>query len=102
MALERIYSRQGWAVDVAGSVTEAFDLLRRCPDFVILDLMLPDGDGTEVLRAIRAAGLPIRVVVTTGLDDRARNEAVHSLGPDLFLLKPIALSDLDDAMRRLG
>ncbi len=97
-ALERIYTRRGWVVDVAGTVAEARAMLARRPDCLVLDLMLPDGDGVEVLRAIRRAGLPIRVAVTTGTDDRERLRAVRALRPDTLLFKPIDIADLDAAL----
>lgn len=57
------------------------------PDLVLLDLMLPSGDGAEVLRKIRSTGSPIRVAVLTarsvGLD------YVRAMRPDLLLTKPL-------------
>jgi CheY-like chemotaxis protein len=94
-ALKRIYSQKGWVVEATQSLTEGLDRLPSGPDFVILDLMLPDGDGAELLRAIRRQGAPIRVIVTTGSADRERLEAVRALGPDALLLKPIDLRDVD-------
>ncbi len=61
--------------------------------------MLPDGDGIVLLRAIRAAGRPFRVAITTGSIQSARIESVRLLNPDVLLFKPIALEDL---LRGLG
>jgi DNA-binding response OmpR family regulator len=95
IALQRIYARQGWAVEATSSLAEGLHRVASRPDFVILDLMLPDGDGAELLRAIRREGAPIGVIVTTGTDDRDRLESVRVLGPDALLLKPIDLGDID-------
>ena len=69
------------------------------PEYVVLDLMLPDGDGVVLLRAIRAGGRPTRVAVTTGSIEKARLASVRLLKPDVLLFKPITLEDL---LRGLG
>src|SRR5687767_10241594 len=53
----------------AGSVSGAMSLLEWEPTVMILDLMLPDGNGSEVLEHIRRTNLPIRVAVATGTAD---------------------------------
>ena len=63
------------------------------PDCVILDLMLPDDGGHVVLRKIRERRLPTRVAVCTGTSDRERLDAVASLQPDAFLMKPTSLAE---------
>lgn len=94
-ALARIFTLRGWAVDAAATVVEALEFLNLGPRCVVLDLMLPYGDGLAVLKAIRDAGLPIRVAVTTGSNDRERLVAVRGLAPEFVLFKPIDVRDLD-------
>jgi DNA-binding response OmpR family regulator len=79
---------------VAATLAETWPLLDREPDVLVLDLMLPDGDGVEVLRKVRREQIRVRVVVTTGSEDSTRLECVRTLGPDLFLTKPINLQEL--------
>ena len=63
-------------------------------DCIILDLMLPDGDGVGLLQEIRARQLPVRVLVTTAVSDPKRVQHVRSLAPEKMLRKPIDLAEL--------
>jgi len=93
-ALRLILGRKGWDVVVAKTLAEARTLLLPAPQGVVLDLMLPDGDGASLLAEIRDNGLPTRVVVTTGVNDPDRLAAVRALLPTAVLTKPITLPDL--------
>jgi len=66
-------------------------------DLVLLDWVLPDMDGGEVLRRLRADGEAPRVVVTSAYGwDNLRSDALHA-GAETFLQKPV----LPDALRRV-
>jgi DNA-binding response OmpR family regulator len=93
-ALRALFSRRGWDVLSAGTLAEAEPLLQTNPAWMILDLMLPDGDGATLLRAIRAGGLEIRVAVTTGASDPDRLRAVADLHPTALFRKPVNLGEL--------
>lgn len=93
-ALRRFFKIMGYDVVTAGDVASALDSLGRPPDLAILDLALPDGDGEEVLRALRGTGYPTRVVVCTGTSETDRLKAIAPLGPVVLLLKPIDLDDV--------
>ncbi|WP_158885763.1 response regulator [Rhodanobacter sp. L36] len=70
-------------------------------DLLVLDLGLPDIEGSEVLRRLRSrgAGLPVLVVTARdGLSDRVR---VLDLGADDYLIKPFALSEFEARVRAL-
>ena len=98
--MRMLLARQGWHVEVASTVAEAFTLLDVPPHWIVLDLMLPDGDGTAVLRKVRDEGLSTRVAVTTGSSDSTRLQEVIGLRPDMFLTKPINLSDLFEGLKK--
>ena len=53
-ALQALFKSRGWAVSVAETVAEGLAQLDPPPDVIVLDLMLPDGDGEEVLREVRS------------------------------------------------
>ena len=97
-ALRKILVRRGWDVQSAMTVSVGLALLEQNPDAVILDLMLPDGDGLAVLQKVRSEYPWIRVAVTTGVEDRARLEEIRSLNPDALLRKPMELADLLQAL----
>lgn len=73
-------------------------MLDDSPAVVLLDLMLGHEDGLAVLRAIRERGLPIWVVVTTGIPEGPHMTATVEAGPDKILKKPYSPEDLDAAL----
>jgi two-component system, NarL family, response regulator DevR len=90
-------------VGEAGGVQEA---LRRIPasrpDVVVADARLPDGDGVEVCRAVRAADDSIQVLVLTSYEDDATLFAAIEAGAAGFLLKQVRGNDLVDAVRKVA
>ena len=63
-------------------------LVSRPPDAILLDLMLPDGNGAELLRVVRTHQFPIRIAVVTAADT-SMIEEVNQLGPDAVFRKPL-------------
>jgi signal transduction histidine kinase/ActR/RegA family two-component response regulator len=99
---ERILSGEGAAVVEAGDGRSALELLRRGGvDVLLLDMMLPDVDGREVLRAVQAERPPgLRgVLVLTGDLTPERLEEVKRLGADAFIGKPIDVAALAATLR---
>lgn len=84
-----LFRRLGLETATAATLHEGFDRLAWNPDWILLDLMLPDGNGIELLRLVRRVGLPVRVVVATGCYDWHLLEAVKALRPEHVLLKPL-------------
>jgi DNA-binding response OmpR family regulator len=97
-SLATLFGHLGFETACAGSVAEAEQMLRWNPGFVLLDLMLPDGSGKDILEKIRQTHLPIRVAVTTGADDSMLLSEVSDLQPDAMYRKPL---DLDKVSRWL-
>lgn len=92
-ALRKCFRLKGWDVRVATTIAEGLAQLDPPPDCVILDLMLPDGEGEIILRKIRGDRLPIRVAICTGVHDPGRFGALAGLGPDALLRKPVEVAD---------
>jgi two-component system copper resistance phosphate regulon response regulator CusR len=85
----------GYAVDLAVSLTDAdLKLAVNAYDCLVLDSLLPDGDGLQVLRRQRAAGVRLPVLVLTALDAATDKVAGFSEGADDYLAKPFAFAEL--------
>ena len=93
-ALQSLLRRSGYGIDSAATISEALTKLDDGPRCLILDLNLPDGDGTVLLRRIRTAKLPIKVAVTTGTTDAAMFDTMSKLQPDAVFRKPVNLNDV--------
>jgi two-component system, OmpR family, response regulator len=85
---------EGFSVEVAGSASEALDLVAPGRhDLVMLDVMLPDLDGLELCRRLRAIGVEVPVVFLTARD--ATEDKVVGLGmADDYVTKPFSLDEL--------
>jgi len=96
------FSRHGHAVDHMATRQTAEDALAvQEYDLVILDLMLPDGSGLEMLRGLRAAQCQTPVLILTArLDVDDRVDALDT-GADDYLTKPFDLRELEARARAL-
>ena len=101
--------RAGYAVDVAGSGAQAVERLRLHPyDVVVLDLNLPDRDGVELCRDVRAGrlgdapnGPDTRILMLTARSALRARVAGLDAGADDYLAKPFAMAELLARVRAL-
>ena len=85
----RDLGRSGLEVTSAGTASEGLARLAREPfDLVLLDLMLPDGDGLDVCRRLRASGSAVPVIMLTARGDPTDRVVGLELGADDYLGKP--------------
>jgi DNA-binding response OmpR family regulator len=101
-ALSKILKHVGYDAVGAATLAEAFELIAKAPRFIILDLLLPDGNGKELLKHVRANGVPCKVVVTTGVADKALLLDVRQLKPDALFMKPLNVPRLLAWLRQGG
>src|SRR5690349_11564792 len=89
-ALRTLFERRGWRVRGVRTVAEALPAFHATePDWVILDLYLPDGEGEEVLQGLRESGRPCRIAVASGVLEPERVAGLQVWSPDLVMAKPI-------------
>ena len=101
-ALERALRIERYDVRLAGDGTEALALLaERSPDAIVLDVAMPDVDGLEVCRRLRATGDRTPVLMLTARDSVDDRVAGLDAGADDYLVKPFALEELLARLRAL-
>ncbi len=85
----------GCEVDTAATGAEALERAEAArPDAIVLDVMLPDIDGFEVLRKLRGRGIPAPVLFLTARSDTADRVRGLTSGGDDYIVKPFALEEL--------
>jgi two-component system, OmpR family, response regulator MprA len=101
-SVRRALALEGYQVAEAAGGREALDALReRAPDVVVLDVLMPDVDGLEVCRRLRAAGDRVPVLMLTAREAIADRVSGLDAGADDYLVKPFALDELLARLRAL-
>jgi two-component system copper resistance phosphate regulon response regulator CusR len=86
---------QGMVVETAADGQVALEQLKLAPfDVIVLDILMPRVDGLEVLRHVRAAKLPTRILVLSARDQVDDRVEALNLGADDYLVKPFAFSEV--------
>ena len=89
VGLSRLLERAGHDASMAGSVKEGLEMLAAGnPSRLLLDMNLPDGTGTTVLRHIRDHRLPVKVAVLSATTDPSILSEARALAPDAMFTKP--------------
>jgi DNA-binding response OmpR family regulator len=88
-------SEHGYSIDVAEDAKSGIDRALSEPfDLLILDVMLPDSDGFEILRTLREKGVHTSVLYLSARGDVADRIRGLNLGADDYLVKPFAFAEL--------
>jgi DNA-binding NarL/FixJ family response regulator len=102
----RIACEERPALQVVGEAGFGAEAIDRClelePDVLVLDLGLPDIDGTEVIRQLKATGSPVHILVITGRDDRATILNVLKEGAEGYLEKTGSIDRIGAAIEAVG
>ncbi|GBQ87958.1 two component response regulator KdpE [Acetobacter nitrogenifigens DSM 23921 = NBRC 105050] len=98
--LKMTLSSQSWRIAEAGTGEVALRMAaENPPDIVLLDLGLPDIDGVEVLRRMRASRPTLPVVILSVRDDERGKVAALEAGADDYVTKPFSMAELVARLR---
>ncbi len=101
--LRKALQREGFVVDHYATGEEAIDSISlTSPDLVILDLGLPDMDGMDVLRRLRAGREPLPVLILTAREALVDKVSALDGGADDYLSKPFEMDELLARLRVLA
>ena len=93
---------EGWQVTTASSGSEAVKAAREVrPDAIVLDMMLPDFDGLEVMRRVRSENPDVPVIFLTAKDAVADRIGGLTAGGDDYVTKPFSLEEVIARLRAL-
>ncbi|WP_316013897.1 ActR/PrrA/RegA family redox response regulator transcription factor [Roseobacter sp. HKCCA0434] len=97
--LARAMEKRGFAVTEAASVADGLAAVKaKPPTYAVLDLRLEDGNGLDVVEALRAARADARIVVLTGYGAIATAVAAVKIGATDYLSKPADANDVTRAL----
>ena len=85
---------QGYQTTEAPNGKAALELLKEAPDLIILDLGLPDTQGLELLRTMRARNESVPIVVLSSRGDEAGKVQALDFGADDYVTKPFGMDEL--------
>ena len=104
ISLRFLLENAGFDVEVETNGREALEhILSNTPDALVLDVMLPELDGFEILQKIRSdenvSGLPVLMLTAKGQREDRKNAL--DFGADLFITKPFSNSEVVEAVESL-
>jgi two-component system KDP operon response regulator KdpE len=85
---------QGYEIAEASNGKAALQLLSQSPDLIILDLGLPDMQGLDLLRMVRAQNEHVAIVVLSSRDDETGKVEALDGGADDYVTKPFSMNEL--------
>ena len=99
---QRALKYEGWTIEIARNGSEAVQMHdRNAPDVLVLDVMLPDQSGLDVLRQIRESDMYTPVLLLTALDSMEHRLAGLTAGGDDYMTKPFSLEELVARLRSI-
>ncbi len=104
-AIRFILSRDGWRVDTHSDGQTAIDAIRkRAPDLIILDVMLPNRSGYDILHDLRDSSdtRTVPVLMLTARGQKKDRELAERLGASRFMTKPFSNGEILSTVRELA
>jgi DNA-binding NtrC family response regulator len=100
-SIRRVLTEEGYDVTTATSAREGLDIIRKQPiDLLLLDVRMPDMDGIECLREVRAISPETEVIIVTGFATIQTAVEAVKLGATDYLQKPVSPDKLVVAVAR--
>ena len=100
--LQRTLRAEGYLVDGVNSSSDGLDFIKTYHyDLVILDLQLPDGTGTGLLKRLREMGHTMPALILTARDDLESKVENFQAGADDYVIKPVAMAELSIRVQAL-
>jgi DNA-binding response OmpR family regulator len=97
--LSMFFDLEGYNVVRASNGREALALLGEyTPDLILLDLMMPEVGGEEVVKQVRAQQKHQRIPIVIFTAAETREEELRAAGADAFITKPFSLDGLRDVI----
>lgn len=97
--MTRVLAEKGYEVDGAGTALDGLQkIVQDSPDVVVLDMGLPDLDGAELLKMIRAV-TEVPVIVATARSEDSDVVRTLNAGADDYLVKPFSVEQLEARLR---
>jgi two-component system, OmpR family, response regulator RegX3 len=93
-------AREGFDTEVAATLESARGAWRRSPDLILLDVMLPDGDGRDLAREIRRES-DVPIIMLTARGEEIDRVVGLELGADDYVVKPFSLRELTARIRAI-
>lgn len=101
-ALVEMLSLDGHGVDHAVVISEAREFASATSyDLILLDIMLPDGDGRDFLQELRQSARDVPVIILTARSEVSDKVSVLDLGADDYLVKPFEFTELEARCRAI-
>ena len=92
--------REGFDAEIAATLESARQGWRRSPDLILLDVMLPDGDGRDLAREIRRES-DVPIIMLTARGEEIDRVVGLELGADDYVVKPFSMRELTARIRAI-
>jgi len=100
--LQRSLRSEGYTVDGVGSAADGLDYIKTYHyDLIILDIQLPDGTGTGLLKRMREMGHTMPALILTARGDLDSKVENFQAGADDYVIKPVAMAELSIRVQAL-
>lgn len=104
---KRLLEKLGYNVIIVGNGKDAVEVVKRtkdtaaAPDLVILDMIMPGMNGSEVFNKIKNINPEIKIILSSGYDIEGRASEIMEKGCESFIQKPFDLSELSQKIREV-